>query len=116
MRKRFGGFLYDSGTRQLWRGRRVVDLSPKALSFLELLLEHAPRALSKNEIQSTLWPDTFVSEANLTNLVSEIRTAMGQTARRTQFVRTVHRFGYAFSGDVTDAPGDEATSPREPVL
>jgi len=106
MRKRFGNFLFDSGTKQLWRGNREVTLSPKALSLLELFLENAPRAISKEEIQSTLWPATFVSEANLTNLISEIRGALGETARRTRCIRTVHRYGYAFSGELAEEPTD----------
>ena len=106
MRKRFGHYLFDSGTRQLWRGRRGLALSPKALSLLELFLDTAPRALSKEEIQSTLWPDTFVSEANLTNLISEIRGALGETAQRPRYIRTVHRFGYAFSGDLAEEPAE----------
>ncbi len=102
MRKRFGDYLFDSETRQIWRGRRSVALSPKALNLLELLVTRAPRAVSKEEIQSSLWPGTFVSEANLTNLISEVRAAIGETARRPRCIRTVHRFGYAFDGELTE--------------
>jgi DNA-binding winged helix-turn-helix (wHTH) protein len=108
MRKRFGHFLFDSEIRQLWRGQAVVSLSPKALALLENLIEQAPRAVSKEEIQVLLWPDTFVSEANLTNLISELRAALGETARRTRCLRTVHRFGYAFTGTLTDEPSGSA--------
>jgi len=43
-----------------------------------------------------------VSEANLTKLISDIRAAVGDSARRPRFIRTVHRFGYAFSGDAAE--------------
>jgi DNA-binding winged helix-turn-helix (wHTH) protein len=102
MRKSFGNCKFDSETRQLWRGRTSVALSPKALDLLELLLAQAPRAVSKEEIQSALWPGTFVSEANLTNLISEVRAAIGETARRPRCIRTVHRFGYAFDGELNE--------------
>jgi hypothetical protein len=49
-------------------------------------------------LQERLWPETFVSEANLPNLVSEIREALGDVARNGRFVRTVHGYGYAFCG------------------
>ena len=48
-----------------------------------------------------LWPETFVAEANLSNLVAEIREALGDRARSPLFVRTAHGFGYAFCGDAT---------------
>jgi DNA-binding winged helix-turn-helix (wHTH) protein len=100
MRKRFGKCVFDSGTRELICGRAAVPLSPKALDLLELLLARAPRAVAKDEIQSSIWPETFVTEANLTNLISEIRAAVGDSARRPRFIRTVHRFGYSFQGPV----------------
>ena len=114
MRKRFGNCLFDSETRQLWRGRKSVALSPKALDLLELLLARAPRAVSKEEIQAALWPGTFVSEANLTNLISEVRAAIGESARRPRCIRTVHRFGYAFDRELNE----EHTVPdsTQPVL
>jgi hypothetical protein len=86
----------------LVRGKTTVALTPKALSLLELLLERAPQAVSKDEIQRTLWPETFVSEANLTNLISEIRAAVGDSSSRPRFIRTVHRFGYSFQGELEE--------------
>jgi DNA-binding winged helix-turn-helix (wHTH) protein len=94
--------VFDSETRQLFRGRAPVELSPKALSLLELLLERAPLAVAKAEIQKSIWPKTFVTEANLTNLISEIRAAVDDSARHPRFIRTVHRFGYSFQGELTD--------------
>jgi hypothetical protein len=84
------------------RGKTNVALTPKALSLLELLVERAPRAVSKEEIQESLWPGTFVTESNLTNLVSEIRAAVGDSSSRPRFIRTVHRFGYSFQGKLAD--------------
>jgi pSer/pThr/pTyr-binding forkhead associated (FHA) protein len=43
-----------------------------------------------------LWPHTFVVEKNLANLVGEIRDAIGDDPSNPRFIRTVHRFGYAF--------------------
>ena len=98
MRVRFGECVLDSGTRQLSVRGEAVHLSPKAFQFLELLLESRPKALSRNEIHERLWPGTFVSDGSLTSLLVEVRSATGDSARDSHFVRTVHRFGYAFSG------------------
>ena len=54
-----------------------------------------------------LWPETFVAEANLSNLVAEIREALGDRARAPLFVRTAHGFGYAFCGEATTLPGTQ---------
>jgi DNA-binding winged helix-turn-helix (wHTH) protein len=100
MRSRFGDFVVDPETRQLLKGGAAVHLTPKAYQLLVLLVEAQPRALSKDELQEGLWPSTFVDEANLSVVVAELRSALGDDARRPRYVRTVHGFGYAFATDV----------------
>jgi DNA-binding winged helix-turn-helix (wHTH) protein len=98
---RFGPFALDARRRQLLLGVEEVHLSPKAFALLLALVEARPSALSKLEIQSRLWPDTFVDEGNLSVLVAEIRAALADMARAPRFIRTVHGFGYAFCADTT---------------
>lgn len=109
MRVRFAEFALDTESRQLLRDNAERHLSPKAFDLLHLLLESRPRALSKAELHERLWPSTFVSDATLSSLVAEVRAALGEKARRGRFVRTVHRFGYAFKGAATDL------TPRAPA-
>lgn len=102
MRVRFGECVLDSDTRQLSVRGEAVHLSPKAFQFLELLLVNRPKALSKSELHERLWPGTFVSDGTLASLLVEVRSAIGDTARDSRFVRTIHRFGYAFSGEAEE--------------
>jgi hypothetical protein len=101
---RFGEFTLDTDTRQLRGSKGEVHLSPKAYELLNALVESRPRALSKAELHGRLWPATFVSEVNLATLVAEIRDALGDDARKPRFIRTAHRFGYAFCGMTLDPP------------
>jgi DNA-binding winged helix-turn-helix (wHTH) protein len=102
---RFGPFSLDTQTRQLLRDGREVTLSPKAFQLLLLLVQNRSRAMSREELHQQLWPSTFVLETNLAGLVAEVRRALDDTADKPQFVRTRHRFGYWFIGDVIE---DEA--------
>jgi hypothetical protein len=95
VRARFGSCVFDSGSRTLTRGGAAVPLTPKAFALLEHLIAHAPAAVSKEALYQHLWPDTFVELGNLHNLVSEVRTAIGDDEHAV--IRTVHRFGYAFA-------------------
>lgn len=100
---RLGSLTLDAEKRQLLRGRTEIHLSPKAFDLLNVLVDNRPRALSKRELHESLWPDTFVSEANLAGLIAEIRRALGDDAQNPTFVRTAQRFGYAFCGSASDA-------------
>ena len=95
MRVRFGTFVFDPVTRELLRGDVRVPISPKAFDLLSLLIAQR-KAMAKNELQERLWPTTFVVEKNLANLIGEIRAALGDDPSNPRFIRTVHRFGYAF--------------------
>ena len=102
----FGGYRLDAGTRQLFRGTSEVRLSPKAFDLLLYLVENRPRAVSKKALHDRLWPATFVTESNLASLIAELRRALGDRVTTPKFIRTVHRFGYAFCGEIPD--GEES--------
>jgi DNA-binding winged helix-turn-helix (wHTH) protein/Tfp pilus assembly protein PilF len=112
MRVRFGECTFDSASRTLQRAGEDVRISGKAFQLLELLLAARPNPIAKNDLFAKLWPDTFVSDANLASLVKEIRAAIGDDAKAPRYIRTVHRFGYAFSGAATDmSPAAPASAP-----
>jgi DNA-binding winged helix-turn-helix (wHTH) protein len=97
----FGACVLDLAARRFYRDAREVHLTPKAFELLKLLLEQRPRALSKAELVERIWPGIYVTEDGLPRLVNEIRTAIGDNPREPRWLRTVHRFGYAFA-DGTD--------------
>ena len=114
MRFRFGECVLDGETRELRVAGKTVHLSPKGFQFLELLLVSRPRALSKAEIHEKLWPDTFVADGTLTSLLAEVRSAIGDGREGAQLIRTVHRFGYAFSGAAEEASDRPQRSKSRP--
>ena len=101
---RFAEFELETGARRLMRGNAGVHLTPKAYDLLVALIERRPNVLSKSELHELLWPSTFVAESNLAALVSEVRKALHDNAAQSRFVRTAPRFGYAFCGEIVEAP------------
>jgi len=95
-----GDIKIDVGARQVSRGTFAIHLTKKAFELLTLLLHRRPNVVSKEDIHTHLWPDTFVAESSLQALVSEIRQALGESARRQSPIRTAHGVGYAFSAEV----------------
>jgi DNA-binding winged helix-turn-helix (wHTH) protein len=108
MRLRFGDFVFDSDTREVVREDQLLAISPKAFALLDLLIECRPKAVSKADIHSRLWPDVHVSEANLANLIVELRAAFDDNARKPRVIRTVSRFGYAFCAQAREETGKPA--------
>lgn len=111
----FGEFRLDPATRQVLRGSRAIPLSPKAFALLQLLLSEHPRAMSKRELFEKVWPGVFVSDATLASVVAELRRVLSDSARQPRYIRTVHRFGYAFCGKAIEEPSAQLSSEWELV-
>jgi DNA-binding winged helix-turn-helix (wHTH) protein/Tol biopolymer transport system component len=94
----FGPYRLDVRRRAVSRGEQVVPLAPKTFELLLLMLRNPGRALSKQELMTALWPDTFVEEANLSFQISTLRKALGEYGAR--WIETVPKHGYRFAGDV----------------
>jgi hypothetical protein len=116
MRIAFGNYVFDSALRNLTRDGQPIHLSPKAFALLELLIEERPRVLPKKEIAESLWPDSFVADGSLANLVLEVRKALGDEVQQPRFVRTVHGFGYAFCAAAPGLPPGLRPDRERPIL
>lgn len=102
----FGRFRLKSDERVLLRGDESVALTPKAFDILLTLLENEGRIVRKDDLMKRVWPDTFVEEGNLTQNVSLLRKALGESATGPQFIETVPRRGYRFVAPVNRGGGN----------
>jgi DNA-binding winged helix-turn-helix (wHTH) protein/Tol biopolymer transport system component len=114
----FGPFRLDPSERALLRDGSPVSLPPKAFDLLVVLVERPGRLVTKDELLSEVWPDTFVEEANLPYTVSLLRKALGDDGEPYQFIETVSKRGYRFKGAVARGGLEEPAAeppPRRPL-
>jgi DNA-binding winged helix-turn-helix (wHTH) protein/TolB-like protein/Flp pilus assembly protein TadD len=100
-RYEFDNFRLDSESPSLWRDERLVPLSPKALEMLLLLVRRRDSIVSREELLSTVWRDTFVEEGNINYTVSLLRKTLDKDDRG-RFIQTVPKRGYRFVADVLE--------------
>src|SRR5690242_516322 len=74
----FGSYRLDLSSRLLARSGESVMLAPKTFDLLALLVKSNGRLLSKSELMDSLWPGTFVEEANLSFQISTLRKALAE--------------------------------------
>jgi DNA-binding winged helix-turn-helix (wHTH) protein len=103
MRYDFGRCHLDTVNREVTLDGAARHLSPKAFALLRLLIEDRPRVVPKAELMRRVWPDSFVEEANLAVLISEVRAAIGD-AGVGHIIKTHHRVGYGFAAEVREMP------------
>jgi DNA-binding winged helix-turn-helix (wHTH) protein/TolB-like protein len=96
----FGPFLLDTDRQLLLQELQPIALTPKAYDTLLVLIESGGRLLSKEELMKSLWPDSFVEESNLTQQISMIRKALGESPGEDRYIVTVQGRGYRFAASV----------------
>jgi TolB-like protein len=100
----FGDFRFEPATPLLTRNSRSIEIAPKALEILRVLLRNAGQVVSKDEILSVVWPDEVVEEGNLAVYISALRKALGQNDSRSAFIETIPKRGYRFATPVSRPP------------
>ena len=92
----FGSYQIDFDRRLLLLGKDPIQLPPKALDTLLVLVEHRGEVVSKEALMQAVWPDAFVEEGNLTQNVHLLRKALGERVEEHRYVVTVPGRGYKF--------------------
>jgi len=88
-----GAFVFDKEEMCL-RGRdgRLVALRHKSLEVLKMLAENAGKTVFRDDLLSTVWGGSHVSEDSLAKCVADIRKAIGDHDK--QLIQTIPRKGY----------------------
>src|SRR5438270_12428382 len=110
----FGPFRLDRGEALLTRLGTPVSLPPKVFDLLSYLVSNAGRLIEKEELLKTLWPDSFVEEANLTVNIAALRRALGAQLDGQPWIETVPKRGYRFLAIVA-RPAMDLTPLTEPA-
>jgi TolB-like protein len=103
----FGPFRIDAHKRRLLRDGETVAVTPKAFETLLALVENSGKLLDKDDLMNLVWPDTVVEEANLTQNVSVLRRALGESSNERKYIVTVPGRGYRFIADVKELFDEE---------
>lgn len=98
MRYRFGSHVFDALRFELLCEDAPVALRPRALSLLQVLLEHRERLVTKEELVETVWRGLAVSDSAITVTVRALRNALGRDGAA---IETVYGKGLRFCVPVT---------------
>jgi DNA-binding winged helix-turn-helix (wHTH) protein len=100
----FGKFVLDVEEQSLTADGVLVHLPTKEFETLLMLVENNGKVLTKDEMMSAIWKDTFVEESNLAQYVSRLRKVLNVDGE--QYIKTISKRGYRFSADVRASDRD----------
>ncbi len=109
----FGDFRFDTRRLALEGPDGPVEVRAKTLQALIYLIEHRNRFVSRGELMKVLWPDVHVTDASVTQCVSELRHALGDSAGSPLYIETKVKVGYRFVATLYHKP-TEVLEPLPP--
>jgi DNA-binding winged helix-turn-helix (wHTH) protein len=103
---RLGPYVVDPARRLLLRHDEPIHLHRKAFETLLVLVRNSGRVVEKNELLKEVWADRVVEENNLSQSISTLRKALGDTSPPYQYIVTVAGVGYRLAVPVTEIAED----------
>ena len=110
---RFDPFELDLRSVELRKRGVKLNLQGQPLQLLGILLQSAGDLVTREELQSQLWPaDTFVDfDHGLHNAIARIREVLSDSADAPRYIETLPRRGYRFIAPVVEV----AAQPKRPA-
>jgi TolB-like protein len=99
---RFGDHVLDIGRRELRRGADPIALEPQVFDLLVYLVRNRGRVVSKDDLIQGVWGGRIVSDSALTTRLNAARKAVNDSGAAQRVIRTVHRKGVRFIGEVSE--------------
>lgn len=100
----FESYALDTDRFELSHAGEPVPLEPQVFELLACLLSSGDRVVSREEIIERVWKGRIVSDTAIATRLKEARKAIGDDGATQRLIRTVHRRGVRFVGDVRVAP------------
>jgi TolB-like protein/DNA-binding winged helix-turn-helix (wHTH) protein/Tfp pilus assembly protein PilF len=112
---RFGPYELRTQSRELFKLGTKLRLRPQSYQVLQLLVEHAGDAVSREELHRALWPQaaTLDFELGLNTCIKELRGLLSDSATEPRYIQTLPKVGYRMIRAVSLEP---VFPPEEPTV
>jgi TolB-like protein/DNA-binding winged helix-turn-helix (wHTH) protein len=113
LKYKFAEFEIDLSQQELRRRGEYIHMEPQVFDLLVHLVRNHDRVVSKDELIDAIWHGRVISEAALSSRINAARRALGDNGNDQLLIRTQHKRGFRFVGQVqivetseTDGDGD----------
>jgi len=90
----FADLKLDTGTHQVFRGEREIELTAKEFELLELFLRHPRQVLTRDVIYDRVWGYDFGGESNIIEVYVRYLRQKTEEAQEPRLIHTVRGVGY----------------------
>ena len=115
----FGPFSLDPANARLSCAEREIALRPRPFAVLCYFVERPDQLITLEELRQQVWQGAYVSRSVLRGAIRDIRRALSDTAKASQYLQTVGHKGYRFHTPDADPQNQtsawRAASHKQPI-
>ena len=91
---RFQDLTMDLQTREVFRGDRLIELTPKEFDLLVYLISHPRQVLSSDRLIEKVWGYDFVGESNILQVYIRYLRMKLEANQESRLIHTIRGAGY----------------------
>ena len=91
---RFSDLTLNRSTREVFRGKRAIELTAKEFDLLEYLISHPRQVLTRDRILERVWGYDFMGDSNIIEVYVRYLRLKLEEQDETRLIQTVRGVGY----------------------
>ncbi len=96
----FGDLRLDRSSREVYRGRRPIELTAKEFDLLEYLMSHPRQVLTRDQILERVWGYDFMGDSNIIEVYVRYLRIKLEANNESRLIQTVRSVGYVMRESV----------------
>ena len=90
----FNDLTLNKATREVYRGKRAIELTAKEFDLLEYLLSHPRQVLTRDQILERVWGYDFMGDSNIIEVYIRYLRLKLEAEKESRLIQTVRGVGY----------------------
>ncbi len=90
----FDDLTLNRSTREVFRGKRLIELTAKEFDLLEYLLAHPRQVLTRDQILERVWGYDFMGDSNIIEVYVRYLRLKLEEQKEIRLIQTVRGVGY----------------------
>jgi two-component system KDP operon response regulator KdpE len=93
----YGDLVVDLTTRQVWRQREVLHLTPTEFKLLVTLMQRVGEVLTPQDLVRSVWGEQYLDDVGyVRRYVWHLRKKIEPDPAQPRYIHNEHGFGYRF--------------------
>lgn len=92
----FDNYELDTEKFELRRDGEILHVEPQVFDFLQYLIEHTEKVVTREEIIENVWSGRIVSDTTISSCVKSARKILGDDGEHQKYIKTARGRGFQF--------------------